>query len=44
MPWVGVQAPPERIEAGSLVRVSLTRPFNPGGGLEGHYIQISGVP
>lgn len=43
MPWVGVQAPPERIEAGSLLRVSLTRPFTSGTAPEGHYVQISGV-
>jgi hypothetical protein len=43
LPWVGVQTPPERIEAGSLVRVSLTRPFSAGTTPEGHYLQISGV-
>jgi hypothetical protein len=43
MPWVGVQLPPERIAAGSLVRVSLTRPFSSGSAPEGHYVQISGV-
>jgi hypothetical protein len=41
--WVGVQEPPERIEAGSLVRVSLSRLFAAEGVPEGYYVQISGV-
>jgi hypothetical protein len=43
MPWVGVQAPPDVIKAGSLVRVSLTRPYSSATAPEGHYVQISGV-
>jgi hypothetical protein len=42
-PWVGVQPPPERIPAGSLVRVSLTRPWKSETSPEGHYVQVSGV-
>lgn len=41
--WVGVQEPPERIEAGSLVRVSLSRLFRSETAPEGYYVQISGV-
>ena len=41
--WVGVQEPPERIEAGSLLRVSLSRLFAAEGVAEGYYVQISGV-
>lgn len=41
--WVGVQDPPERIEAESLVRVSLSRLFAAEGVAEGYYVQISGV-
>jgi hypothetical protein len=41
--WVGVAGPPERIEAGSLVRVSLSRLFKADTAPEGYYVQISGV-
>jgi hypothetical protein len=41
--WVGVQEPPVRIEAGSLVRVSLSRLFKPETAPEGYYVQVSGV-
>jgi hypothetical protein len=41
--WVGVQEPPERIEAGSLVRMSLSRKFGSETAPEGYYVQISGV-
>lgn len=41
--WVGVQEPPERIEAQSLVRVSLSRSFASETAPEGYYVQISGV-
>lgn len=42
--WVGEQAPPERIEAGALVRVSLSRRFSSETAPEGYYVQLSGVP
>jgi len=42
-PWVGIQQPPDRIEAGSLVRVSLSRLFTSDTAPEGYYVQISGV-
>jgi hypothetical protein len=41
--WVGVQEPPERIDAQSLVRVSLSRSFASETAPEGYYVQISGV-
>jgi hypothetical protein len=41
--WVGVADAPERIEAGSLVRVSLSRLFGSETAPEGYYVQISGV-
>jgi hypothetical protein len=41
--WVGTQEPPERISAGSLVRVSLSRAFNAENVPEGYYLQLSGV-
>lgn len=41
--WVGVQEPPERIAAQSLVRVSLSRSFVSETAPEGYYVQISGV-
>jgi hypothetical protein len=41
--WVGVQRPPERIEAGALVRMSLSRLFSSETAPEGYYVQISGV-
>jgi hypothetical protein len=41
--WVGTQEPPERIGAGSLVRVSLSRAFKAEGVPEGYYLQLSGV-
>jgi len=41
--WVGVQKPPERIEAGALVRMSLSRLFSSETAPEGYYVQISGV-
>lgn len=41
--WVGVQDPPDRIEAGSLVRVSLSRLFSRSRVTPGYYVQISGV-
>jgi hypothetical protein len=43
IPWVGVAMPPDRIEAGTLVRVSLGRPYH---GTEDHpvcWLQLSGV-
>ena len=43
IPWVGVAAPPDRIDAGTLVRVSLGRPY---AGTEDHpvcWLQLSGV-
>jgi len=43
LPWVGAQEPPERIEAGALVRMSLTRLFKSEVAPEGFYVQISGV-
>lgn len=41
--WVGAADPPERIDAGSLVRVSLSRLFKSETAPEGYYVQISGV-
>jgi hypothetical protein len=41
--WVGVQEPPERIEVGSLMRMSLSRKFSSETAPEGYYVQISGV-
>lgn len=41
--WVGTQQPPARIEAGSLVRVSLSRLFGRNDVPSGYYVQISGV-
>jgi hypothetical protein len=41
--WVGVQAAPERIEVGSLMRMSLSRKFGSETAPEGYYVQISGV-
>src|SRR5438270_576671 len=41
--WVGVAEPPERIDAGSLVRVSLSRLFGSETAPDGYYLQISGV-
>lgn len=41
--WVGVQRPPAQIEAGSLVRVSLSRLFRSESSPEGYYMQLSGV-
>jgi hypothetical protein len=41
--WVGVAEPPDRIEKGSLVRVSLTHLFRSKTTPEGYYVQISGV-
>lgn len=41
--WVGVSTPPERIEAGALVRVSLSRLFRSETAPEGYYVQLSGV-
>jgi hypothetical protein len=43
IPWVGVAAPPARIPGGTLVRVSLGRPWS---GTEDHpvcWLQVSGV-
>ena len=42
-PWVGVQEPPARIEAGDLVRLSLSRKWSSDTSPEGYYVQISGV-
>lgn len=41
--WVSVADPPERIEAGSLVRISLSRLFKSDTAPAGYYVQISGV-
>lgn len=41
--WVGTALPPDRIPAGSLVRVSLSRAFKAEGVPEGFYSQLSGV-
>jgi hypothetical protein len=41
--WAGVEAPPDEIAAGTLVRVSLARWFNPSTAPSGYYAQISGV-
>lgn len=41
--WVGVGEPPERIEAGSLARVSLSHRFVSETAPDGYYVQISGV-
>jgi hypothetical protein len=41
--WAGVAEPPDGIPAGSLVRVSLARWFNPSSAPAGYYVQISGV-
>jgi hypothetical protein len=41
--WAGVEDPPDGIPAGSLVRVSLARWFNPSSAPAGYYAQISGV-
>lgn len=43
MTWVGVQAHPAQIKAGTLVRVSLSRVFKPETAPEGFYVQISGL-
>jgi len=42
-PWVGAHEPPERIVAGELVRVSLSRRFGSESAPAGYYVQISGV-
>jgi hypothetical protein len=42
MKYVGVQEPDERIPAGSLVRVSLSRSFTPVGGPTAFWLQVSG--
>jgi hypothetical protein len=41
--WVGDRQPPARIEAGSLVRVSLSRLYGNEQTPEGYYVQLSGV-
>jgi len=41
--WAGTENPPEQIAAGTLVRVSLARWFNPSSAPAGYYAQISGV-
>lgn len=41
--WAGVESAPEVIRAGTLVRVSLARWFNPSTAPAGYYAQISGV-
>jgi hypothetical protein len=41
--WAGTEDPPEQIAAGTLVRVSLARWFNPSSAPAGYYAQISGV-
>jgi len=41
--WAGVADPPDHIPAGSFVRVSLARWFNPSSAPAGYYVQISGV-
>ena len=41
--WAGMHAPPERIEAGTLVRVSLARYWEPSAAPAGYYAQISDV-
>jgi len=41
--WAGMADSPARIPAGSLVRVSLARWFNPPSAPAGYYVQISGV-
>jgi hypothetical protein len=40
--YVGVADPADRIEIGTLVRVSLARPWSPPNAPEGLYLQISG--
>jgi hypothetical protein len=41
--WVGMSVAPERIQAGTLVRMSLARYFSPGSAPAGYYVQISDV-
>jgi hypothetical protein len=41
--WVGTQTPPDRIEVGALIRVSLSRLFGREDVPAGYYVQISGV-
>jgi hypothetical protein len=41
--WVGTASPPGDIDAGSLVRVSLSRLFSREDVPSGYYVQISGV-
>ena len=41
--WAGMAEPPNRIAAESLVRVSLTRWYDPESAPAGYYVQISGV-
>jgi hypothetical protein len=41
--WAGMAEPPDRIPAGTLVRVSLARWFSPASAPAGYYVQISGV-
>jgi hypothetical protein len=40
--WAGVEDPPDRIEAGSLIRMSLARWYSPSSAPAGYYAQISG--
>jgi hypothetical protein len=40
--YVGVAEPAARIEPGTLVRVSLARPWSPSNAPAGLYLQISG--
>jgi hypothetical protein len=41
--WVGMREPPERIQVGRLVRMSLARYFSPGSAPAGYYVQISDI-
>lgn len=41
--WAGMADPPSRIAAGTLVRVSLARLYDPESAPAGYYAQISGV-
>lgn len=41
--WVGACPCPNRIEAGTLIRVSLSRAFTRPGVPEGYYLQVSGI-
>jgi hypothetical protein len=41
--WAGMSAPPKRIDAGNLVRVSLAKFWIPSSAPAGYYVQISDV-